>query len=216
MSQRSIGSTGNGDNHSEAARSRSRHSFGASSNSKISMAIAMAKAKAEAAQARASHSKKEIELKVDQARIQASLDALKEEKDKDAAIAEANCLVAGLQDMGFEVRSEANDPVPQSMKDQQTAAFVSAQASLRSNGASAIMESDNALQKLHLSRLQSTGVNPSTLYPHNESQTHAAASATIMPHHSPQAPQWSTATIELKTAFPISCAPARAWDVLWS
>ena len=69
------------------------------------MAVAMAKAKAEAAQARAAHSQKEIELKVQQARIQANLDALQDEKEKDAAIAEANILVAGLQDMGFEVRS---------------------------------------------------------------------------------------------------------------
>lgn len=42
----------------------------------------MAKAKAEAAQARAAHAKRQIELKVQQARIKATLEALNEEKEK--------------------------------------------------------------------------------------------------------------------------------------
>lgn len=87
------------------------------------MAVGMAKAKAEAAQARAAHSQKEIELKVEQARIQPSLDALNAEKGKDTAKAEANTLLDSLQDMGFEVRSKANSLVPQSIKDQQIASF---------------------------------------------------------------------------------------------
>ncbi|KAF4113644.1 hypothetical protein G5714_006189 [Onychostoma macrolepis] len=96
----------------------------------------MAKAKAEAAQARAAHTQKEIELKVEQARVQANLDALNDEKEKDAAIAEANALMAGLQDMGFEVCSKAGSQVPQSVKDQRVAAYVSVQASLCSKGLS--------------------------------------------------------------------------------
>ncbi|KAL3983862.1 FRAS1-related extracelluar matrix protein 1/2 [Sarotherodon galilaeus] len=175
MSQRSNANKGNGDNQSECVRSRSSRSSGTSSGSKISIAIAMAKAKAEAAQARAAHSKREIELKVEQARIQASLDALIDEKEKDAAVAEVNSLVAGLQDMGLEVRSEADSLVSQSIKDQRVAAFVSEQASLCNKGLSA------------------TGDNlppprPVT-HPHNAGQTQAAASAAIMPHHALQAPR---------------------------
>lgn len=103
MSQRSNSKKVNEDNQCEAVRSRSSHSSGSLSSTKISMAIAKAKAKAEEAHTRAAHSQKEIELKVEQARIQANLDALNDEKEKDAAMAEANTLVAGLQDMGFEV-----------------------------------------------------------------------------------------------------------------
>ena len=54
----------------------------ASSSSNASLAVAMARAKAEGAQARAAHSKREIELKVEHARIRATLDALKEEKKR--------------------------------------------------------------------------------------------------------------------------------------
>ncbi|KAL4008325.1 hypothetical protein ACER0C_002177 [Sarotherodon galilaeus] len=179
MSQRSNADKGNGDNQSECVRSRSSRSSGTSSGSKISIAIAMAKAKAEAAQARAAHSKREIELKVEQARIQASLDALIDEKEKDAAVAEVNSLVAGLQDMGLEVRSEANSLVSQSIKDQRVAAFVSEQASLCNKGLSATRDN------LPPSR-------PVT-QPHNAGQTQAATSAAIMPHHALQAPRKSQA-----------------------
>ena len=75
------------------------------------------------------HAQSEIELKVEQAHIQANLDALNDEKERDAAIAEANTLMAGLQNMGFEVRSETNSLVPQSIKDQRIADFVAEQAS---------------------------------------------------------------------------------------
>lgn len=76
------------------------------------MAVGMAKAKAEAAQAGAAHLQKEIELNMEQARIQPSLDALNAEKGKDDAKAEANILLDSLQDIGFEVRSMANSLVP--------------------------------------------------------------------------------------------------------
>lgn len=89
-------------------------------------------------------------------------------KKEDAAIAEANTLVAGLQEMSFEVRSEANDPVPQSIKDQHTA---------------------NDSPTSHLSCLQPTEGTPSTPHPLNDSQTQADASDAIMhPYFSP-APQ---------------------------
>lgn len=61
------------------------------------------------------------------------LDALNNEKEKDAAIAEANTLTAGKQEMGFEVCNESHNSVPQSIKDQRVAAYVSEQASLCSN-----------------------------------------------------------------------------------
>lgn len=62
-------------------------------------------------------------------------------KKKDAAIVEANTLVAGLQDMGFEVCSEVNRLVPQAIKDKCTAAFISSQASLHSKCPSTMTES---------------------------------------------------------------------------
>lgn len=111
-----------------------------SSSSKAGLAVIMAKAKAEAAQARAAHSKREIELKVEQARIQATLEALNDEKEKDAAIAEANTLEAGLSDMDIEVRSKVSSPVPKDSQYQRTAAYVSEQASMHTDNQPTTME----------------------------------------------------------------------------
>ncbi|KAA0705190.1 hypothetical protein E1301_Tti017777 [Triplophysa tibetana] len=113
-----------------------------------------AMAKAEAAQARAAHAQKEIKLKIEQARVQATLDAFNLEKEKDAAIAEANALSPGLQDMECEVCSKASDQVPQSVKDQRVAAYVSVQASLCSRSLSARRGSDYALSTLHPQHFQ--------------------------------------------------------------
>lgn len=80
------------DVHSVRARSSkasSCSSRGSSHHSSASIALFKAKAKAEAAQARAAYAKREIELKVEQARLQATLETLQEEKEKDAALAEA-------------------------------------------------------------------------------------------------------------------------------
>ncbi|RXN36772.1 hypothetical protein ROHU_002657 [Labeo rohita] len=74
MAQRSNSKKGDEDIQSETARSRSSRSSGTTSSSKIGMAVAIAKAKAEAAQARAAHTQKEIELKVQQAHVQANLE----------------------------------------------------------------------------------------------------------------------------------------------
>ncbi|XP_052406346.1 uncharacterized protein LOC127952103 [Carassius gibelio] len=142
-------------------------------------------------QARAAHTQKEIELKVEQARVQANLDALNEEKEKDAAIAEANALVAGLQDMGFEVCSKASSQVPQSVKDQRVAAYVSAQASLCSKGLSVRRGSDYTSPTLHPPHSQTNDAIISTPHPLSTSQNQAAASADTMPHQVYQAPQTS-------------------------
>lgn len=80
----------------EDDRSVSSWASRSSSSSKASLAVAMVRTKAETAQARAAHSEREIELKVEQGRIQANLDALNDEKEKDAAIAEAKTLQTGL------------------------------------------------------------------------------------------------------------------------
>ena len=127
----------NGDNKSVSSRSS-----GASSSSKMSMAVAMAKAKAEAAQARAAHSKREIELKVEQARINANLDALNEEKEKDAAIAEADSL-AGMREQWLEVVSEAASKVSKKSKEERTAAYVAEQASIAAVNSPANINGDN-------------------------------------------------------------------------
>lgn len=63
-------------------------------------------------QAKAILMAKQRRLKVEQALIQASPDALNE-----AAIAEANTLVTGLLELDLEKCSEVNDPVLQSVKD---------------------------------------------------------------------------------------------------
>ncbi|KAL0149829.1 hypothetical protein M9458_054877 [Cirrhinus mrigala] len=141
------------------------------SSSKIGMAVAITKAKAEAAQARAAHTQKEIELKVQQARVQANLDALNDEKEKDAAIAEANALVAGLQEMGFEVCSKANSQVSQSVKHQRVAAYVSEQASLCSRGLSASRGNDNASPTLHQPHSQPNDAIFPTPHPLNHSDS---------------------------------------------
>ncbi|KAA0716025.1 hypothetical protein E1301_Tti012891 [Triplophysa tibetana] len=191
MSQRSNSEKGNKDTQSEAACSRVSRLSGTSSSTKISMVVAMAKAKAEAAQARAAHAQQEIELKIEQARVQATLDALNDEKEKDAAIAEANAIVAGLQDMGCDVCSKASSQVPQSVKDQRVAAYVSLQASLCSRGLSARRGSDYASSMLHPQQSQPNDAIFSTPQPLGESQDQTVASADIMPHQAHQAPQTS-------------------------
>ncbi|ROL51138.1 hypothetical protein DPX16_12047 [Anabarilius grahami] len=196
MSQHSNSRKRNEDIQSDTVRSRSSRSSGSSSSSKISMAVAMAKAKAEAAQARAAHTKKEIELKVEQARVQANLDALNDEKEKDAAIAEANALVAGLQDMGFEVCSKASNQVPQSVKDQRVTAYVSVQASLCSRDLSVRRGSDYAPPTLHSPHSQLNDASFSTPHPLSASQNQVAASADIMPHEVHEAPQTSGAPLQ--------------------
>lgn len=180
MSQRSKQSNkGDEDNQSEAASSKSIRS---SSSQKITIAIATAKAKAKAAQARAAHAQKEIELKVEQARIQANLDALKEEKEKDAALAEANTLIANLQDTVYGVRSEANTAVPQADKDQRVAAYVTQQINLHNMGSSEEKESNNALPTFPPAHPQPNNFIPSTPHPLFDDQTQVPAPANITLH----------------------------------
>ncbi len=78
----------------EDAQSTSSQSSTSSRSSTASLAVTKARARAEAAKARAAHAKREIEIKVEQARLQATLEALQEEKD--AAIAEAEILAAAF------------------------------------------------------------------------------------------------------------------------
>ncbi|XP_054652021.1 uncharacterized protein LOC129192244 [Dunckerocampus dactyliophorus] len=167
----------------EDGQSTSSHASRSSSGStKANLAVAIAKAKAEAAQARVAHSKKEIELKVEQARIQATLDALKEEKEMDAALAEANTLQAGLMDVAsdfekLEICSEANSQVLSNRQYQRTAAYVSEQSSLHSVPLSMcelpfVIDRNKAVE--------STKCNPK-----NEQ---AATSTCNVPHYTSQAP----------------------------
>lgn len=103
-------------------------------NSQANLAIAIAKAKAEAAQVRVAYSQGEIELKVQQARIQATLEALKDEKERDATIAAANTLEAGLLVLDVAESSRASNLIPQSSQYQCTAAYVADQTSTHSGG----------------------------------------------------------------------------------
>ncbi|KAL4006299.1 tumor suppressor p53-binding protein 1 [Sarotherodon galilaeus] len=98
--------------------------------SSASIELLRAKAKAEAAQARASYAKREIEIKVEQARLQATLDALRAEQEKEAAIAEANSLEAGLLELGFETRSVAYGSSLSENKEKHTAQYVLEQTAI--------------------------------------------------------------------------------------
>ncbi|XP_073714092.1 uncharacterized protein [Misgurnus anguillicaudatus] len=84
----------------------SSHSSTSSRSSSASLVVTKAKAKAEAAKARAAHAKKEIGIKVEQARLQATLEALQEEKERDAAIAEAETLAAAFTEVDHVSASE--------------------------------------------------------------------------------------------------------------
>lgn len=65
-----------------------------SSSSQIAMAAVEARAKAEAARARAEFARKEIDLRRKQAEVNAKLEALREEKNAEAALAEASVFEA--------------------------------------------------------------------------------------------------------------------------
>ncbi|KAL4009138.1 hypothetical protein ACER0C_002990 [Sarotherodon galilaeus] len=98
--------------------------------SSATIELLRAKAKAEAAQARASYAKREIEIKVEEARLQATFDALRAEQEKEAAIAEANSLEAGLLELGFETRSVAYGPSLSENKEKRTAQYVLEQTAI--------------------------------------------------------------------------------------
>lgn len=52
--------------------------------------------------------RKDIEINIEQARLQATFGALRAEQENEAAITEANLLEAGLLDLGFETYSKAS------------------------------------------------------------------------------------------------------------
>lgn len=183
----------------EDGRSIISHSSRSSSCSKANLAVAIAKAKAEAAQARVAHSKREIELKIEQARIQATLDALKDEKEMDAAFAEANTLQAGLSEItsameNMEIHSETNRQALKNRQFQRTAAYVSEQSSLYSVPFTTYdlpfrMDSDRPTAEPTKSNL------------HNVHQTQAAVSTYNMPHYIPQVPQKGDPSLPIQQAM---------------
>lgn len=67
--------------------------------SRASMAAAKARAKAEAAQARAAFAKKEIEIKIEKARLEATLVALEKEGEAETARAEAAVMEAAVANL---------------------------------------------------------------------------------------------------------------------
>lgn len=94
---------------------------------------AKARAKAEAAQARASYAKREIGIKVEKARLKATLDALQEEKEKDAVLAEAEILEAALQEVDLGLAGRVSPPIPCQKSFQHTLDYVIEHASLSSS-----------------------------------------------------------------------------------
>lgn len=71
----------------------------ASVTSSISMAAATARAKAKAAQARAAFSKREMEIKIEKASLEATLEALEKEREAEAALAEAAVMEAAVANL---------------------------------------------------------------------------------------------------------------------
>lgn len=96
------------------------------------MVAVQARAKAEAAKARAAFADKEIELKIETARLQATLEAMQEEKEANAALAEAVILEAGLLEADCGSQKSAPIPVPLHQRLQRTADYVYDQASVKS------------------------------------------------------------------------------------
>ncbi|XP_023812156.1 uncharacterized protein LOC111947642 [Oryzias latipes] len=97
----------------------------ASCTSSTGSAAAKARAKAEAAKARLSFAAKEMNLKVEKAQIEASLEILKQEKDVASAVAEAEALEAAVASHS-EVRSNPSSSVTA----ERTRQYVMSQASL--------------------------------------------------------------------------------------
>ncbi|KAL6465169.1 hypothetical protein MHYP_G00253020 [Metynnis hypsauchen] len=85
-----------------------------SSVTSVTLAAATARAKAEAAQARAAFAKKEIELKLEKARLEATLHALEKEGEAQAAAAEAAVMEAAAASLETTVERPIHLPPLQS------------------------------------------------------------------------------------------------------
>lgn len=64
------------------------------------------------AKARAAYAKREIGIKAEKARLKATLDALQEEKEKNAYFAEAEILEAALQEVDLGLAGRVSPPIP--------------------------------------------------------------------------------------------------------
>ena len=91
-----------------------------SASSTASIVIAKARANAEAAQARAAYAKREIDIKVEKACLEATVDAVQEEKEKDAALAEAEILEVALHEVDLGLAGRFSPPVPGQKRLQRT------------------------------------------------------------------------------------------------
>lgn len=103
--------------HSVSLRTRSRTGFSSQSGaSSTGSAAAKARAKAEAAKACLAYAEEEMNLKLEKARLEASLEVLKQKRETAAAIAEAEALEAAIDvsdSLTDSFSSDMNDiPVP--------------------------------------------------------------------------------------------------------
>ena len=98
-----------------------------STRSSISIAAAEARAKAEAARTKADYTKRQIEMKVERARLDAMLTALQEEGEAESALAAAKALEAAAEGEGVDEQHSIRSPIASSAKpEQRTADFVQA------------------------------------------------------------------------------------------
>ena len=120
------------DKQSTSSKSRKSNRSKRSSVSSSSLVVVQARAKAEAAKARVAFADEEIELKTESARLQATLEAMQEKKEMNAALAEAEILEAGLFEADCESQKSEPIPVPLDQRLQRTADYVYDQASVKS------------------------------------------------------------------------------------
>ncbi|XP_043105115.1 uncharacterized protein LOC122351832 [Puntigrus tetrazona] len=86
------------DNHSIKTRSHASCSSVRSSTSSTGSAAAKARARAEAAKARLTFAEEEVNLKLQKARVEASMEVLQHKKEAAAAVAEAEALEAAIDE----------------------------------------------------------------------------------------------------------------------
>jgi len=106
-------------------------------------------------QPKQAHAKKDIEIKVEQARLQATLEALQEEKERDVAIAEAEILAAAFTEVDHVSESEFSKEISL----QRTADYARQQASSRNFSPEHMSDTFSLAKYIARSQLVTSGLN---------------------------------------------------------
>lgn len=122
---------------SECNASTASSSSRRSNKSSASVAAAQARAKAEAARTRAAYAKRQIDMQVEKARIEATLNALKEECEAEAASAEAQVFEAAADLEQCDLMSKASRSQLSKQSVQRTGEYIQAHFTTSQNRVSA-------------------------------------------------------------------------------